>query len=107
MDNPKPGNNNVVERTEVRYTEGGRSMKNYVSVVEKYRSLILDAERYVWQHPETGYREVKTAEYLAKKFEELGYTLTYAGDIPGFYTVFDTGRPGPEVLVLGEMVSLI
>lgn len=82
-------------------------MKNYVSVVEKYRSLILDAERYVWQHPETGYREVKTAEYLAKKFEELGYTLTYAGDIPGFYTVFDTGRPGPEVLVLGEMDSLI
>ncbi|MBQ9086387.1 MAG: M20/M25/M40 family metallo-hydrolase [Clostridia bacterium] len=49
-----------------------------------------------------------TSLYLEEKFRELGYEeLVKAGDIPGFYTVVDTGRPGPEVLILAEMDSLI
>ena len=69
--------------------------------------MILDAERYIWQHPETGFREFGTSKYLDDKFEELGYELIKAGDIPGFYTILDTGRPGPEILVMGELDSLI
>ncbi len=30
-----------------------------------------------------------------------------AGNIPGFYTTIDTGRPGPTVLILGELDSII
>ena len=75
--------------------------------VEKYRQLILDAERAIWKTPETGYREVRTAAYLAEQFERLGYRLTYAEGIPGFYTRVETGRPGPEVLILGELDSII
>ena len=75
--------------------------------VDKNRQLILDAERYIWKHPETGYREVGTSKYLQERFEALGYELILAGDIPGFYTVLDTGRPGPEILVCGELDSLI
>ncbi|MBQ7075764.1 MAG: amidohydrolase [Clostridia bacterium] len=82
-------------------------MKSIDSAVENYRQLILDAERYIWKHPETGYREFKTSQYMAEKFEEMGYSLTMAGDIPGFYTVVDTGRPGPEVVVFAELDSLI
>ena len=82
-------------------------MQKLSNAVDKYRDLILEAERFIWKHPETGYREVVTSKYLEEKFEELGYVLTKAGDIPGFYTVIDTGRPGPEVLILGEMDSLI
>ncbi|MBP3437649.1 MAG: amidohydrolase [Clostridia bacterium] len=82
-------------------------MKDIAQAVEKYRDLILDAERYIWKHPETGYRETKTSAYLEKKFEELGYRLTKAEDIPGFYTVLDTGKEGAEVLVLGELDSLV
>ena len=48
-------------------------MKNIISAVEKYKNLILDTERYVWQNPETGYKEVKTTKYLADIFEKLGY----------------------------------
>lgn len=40
-------------------------------------------------------------------FRKLGYELVLAEDITGFYTVIDTGKPGPEVLVLGELDSLI
>ena len=75
--------------------------------VDKHRQLILDAERFIWEHPETGYKEFETSKYLAEKFVELGYELTYAQDITGFYTVIDTGRPGPCVLILGELDSVI
>ncbi len=82
-------------------------MQKILAAVDKNRDRILAAERYIWAHPETGYREVETTRYLAGAFEELGYTLTYAEGITGFYTVLDTGRPGPEILVLGELDSLI
>jgi len=82
-------------------------MKDITRAVDKYRQLILDAERYIWAHPETGYKEFETSKYLAEQFEALGYKLTYADGITGFYTVIDTGREGPEVLVLGELDSII
>jgi len=75
--------------------------------VEKYRKMILDAERFIWEHPAPGYKEFVASEYMEKAFESLGYSLTKAGDIPGFYTTVDTGREGPEILILGELDSLI
>ena len=77
------------------------------AATEKYRKLMFDVERYVWKNPETGFREWKTSKYLADIFKSLGYSLTMAGDIPGFYTDIDTGEPGPKILVLGEMDALI
>lgn len=75
--------------------------------VDKHRKLILDTERYVWKNPETGYKEVKTSAYMAEKFRELGYDLVMAEGITGFYTDLDTGRPGPTLLILGELDSVI
>lgn len=77
------------------------------NAVEQYRDLILSAERKIWSTPETGYKEFKTSAYLAAEFEKLGYELTYAEGITGFYTVVDTGKEGPEVLVMGELDSII
>lgn len=82
-------------------------MKDLISAVEKHRSLILETERYVWENPETGYKEVKTSKYLENIFRDLGYELNMAEGITGFYTVIDTGREGPEVLILGELDSII
>ena len=81
-------------------------MMNFHKNVEKNRQAILDTERYVWNHPETGFKEWETQKYLAKVFEDAGYELTYAGNIPGFYTDIDTGRPGPKILIMGEMDAL-
>ena len=75
--------------------------------VERHRELILEAERYIWAHPETGYKEYKTNEYLKEKFTSLGYEIVAPDDITGFYTVIDTGREGPELLILGELDSII
>lgn len=82
-------------------------MKDINLAVEKHRQLILDTERYIWKNPETGYKEVKTSAYMADTFRKLGYELVMAEGITGFYTVLDTGRPGPEVMILGELDSII
>ena len=69
-----------------------------VKNVDNVKQLILDAERWIWAHPEVGYTEWQTQGYLIERFEALGYTLTRAdqdpnfGKIPGFYTDADTGR---------------
>lgn len=81
-------------------------MKRLIENVDKNRELVLAALDYVWKNPETGYREFKTSKYLEDRFEELGYDIVRAGDIPGFYTVLDTGKPGPEILIMGELDAL-
>ncbi len=81
--------------------------KQLMNMVEKYESMINDAADYIWANPEPGYREWKTTAYLENKFEELGYTLVKAGNIPGFYADLDTGKPGPKIAILGEQDSLI
>lgn len=82
-------------------------MSIFTDAVQKNEKLILDAQDYIWKNAETGYKEVKTSKYMADAFESLGYTLIKPDDITGFYTIIDTGREGPEVLILGELDSLI
>lgn len=82
-------------------------MKQLNAAVEKHRQLILDTERWIWKHPETGYKEFKTSAHVAEIFEKLGYDLVMAEGITGFYTDIDTGRPGPTILILGELDSVI
>lgn len=82
-------------------------MKRLVNAVDKHKKLILDAERYIWKNPETGYKEFKTTAYLAEKYRELGYILKMPADITGFVTEIDTGIEGPTVLILGELDSII
>ena len=76
-------------------------------LVDRHRDAIFSAERHIWKNPETGYKEYKTASYLETLFEDLGYRLTRAGNVPGFFTEIDTGRPGPKVLIFGELDSVI
>lgn len=82
-------------------------MKKLLDALEKHKDIIYEAESFIRKHPETGYHEVESSKYLARVFEDLGYDLTYAGDIPGFYTRVNTGRPGPEVLILAELDALL
>ena len=81
--------------------------EKYVNEIENKKEQILAAERHIWANPETGYREWKTHAYLKEAFEALGYEVVEAGNIPGFYTDLDTGRPGPKIAVFGEMDGLL
>lgn len=82
-------------------------MHKLVEAVPQFETLMEKAFRFFWENPETGYREWKGHKYLSEAFRALGYELTEAGNIPGFYTDVDTGRPGPMVAVFGELDALI
>ena len=74
--------------------------------VELHRPLILEAERWLWAHPETGYAEWESHAYMKEKLEAMGYELRLAGNIPGFYTDVDTGRKGPRLCLMAELDAL-
>lgn len=84
-----------------------KNAKTILTSVDKHRDLILQTEAWGWKHPETGYREWKTHAYLKEKFEQLGYTLHEAGNIPGFYTDVVLSEDGPTVAVFGELDALL
>lgn len=77
-----------------------------INNVEKHKEEILETERWLWEHPQTGFTEWDAHNYLADKFQKLGYELILAGNIPGFYTDVCTGKPGPTVCVIGELDAL-
>ena len=81
-------------------------MNKHYDIVEKHKDLILQAEKYLWENPETGFKEYKTAAYLEEQMIKLGYKLIKPDNLTGFYTVADTLREGPTVLVLCELDSL-
>jgi len=82
-------------------------MQELNKAVDKNRQMILDAERYIWNNPETGYREIKTSKYMEDAFLSLGYDIVRAEGITGFTATLDTGREGPCVLILGELDAVI
>lgn len=80
--------------------------QKYFELVERHRDEILNAECWLWKHPATGYKEWEASDYLAERFEAAGLQLVRAGNVPGFYTDIDTGRPGPKILILAELDAL-
>lgn len=82
-------------------------IESVFSAIDKNKTMLFEAERQIWNNPESGYREWKTHNYLKEKYEKLGYTVHEAGNIPGFYIDIDTGISGPKVAIFGEMDSLI
>ena len=76
------------------------------AAIDGARDIILRTQADLHKIPELGFREWKTHGYLKARFEELGYEVTELGDIPGFYTDVDTGRPGPKIVVFGELDAL-
>ncbi len=82
-------------------------VEKFRAAIERRKDIIVEAERTLWAHPETGFNEWETSRYLEEKMERLGYALVRAGNIPGFYTDFETGKPGPKALVMAELDSVV
>ena len=78
-----------------------------VAEIKKNQKEICAAGEHIWQNPEPGYREEKTAAFLAQKFRSLGLKVKTGLAVTGLRADIDTGRPGPVVAILGELDSLI
>lgn len=64
-------------------------IQKLIAAVDKHKDMIYDAGEFMWNNPETGFREWKATKYLEERYEALGYELIKAGNIPGFYTVIE------------------
>lgn len=80
--------------------------QSLTKLVDQHADTVLEAERWLWAHPQTGFTEWQAHAYLTNRFAALGYKLTCAGNIPGFYADLETGRPGPRVCVMAELDAL-
>ena len=62
---------------------------------------------WLWHHPETGFKEIQTQQYCLDVLKKHGFEARTWPDVTGFTCTLDTGRPGPCVMIMGEMDSLI
>lgn len=76
------------------------------ALIDAHKDEMRAVLDFMEDHAATGYEEWEASDDLAARYESLGYTLTRAGNIPGFYTDIDTGKPGPKVLVFSELDGL-
>lgn len=74
--------------------------------VEVNKKKILEIERFLWKHPEVGYKEWVSSSYLEQEYEKLGYKIKKAGDIPGFVAELDTHKEGPTIAFMAELDAL-
>lgn len=75
--------------------------------IDRHRDELIDFGTDIWNHPELGYREVRTAQKAAERLEKLGLNVKRGLAVTGFRADMDTGKPGPRVALLGEMDALI
>jgi amidohydrolase len=75
--------------------------------VELKRDRIKAIAHTIYKHPETGYREFETAALAARYLGELGLEVMCLPDIPGVVAVWDTGKEGPVIAILGELDAVI
>lgn len=62
---------------------------------------------WLWNHPETGFKEHETQKYCLEVLKRHGFEAKTWEDVTGFTCTYDTGRPGPCIMIMGELDSLI
>ncbi|MCZ6538684.1 MAG: amidohydrolase [Chloroflexi bacterium] len=63
--------------------------------------------RDILDHPESGFREVRTSKLVADWFTENGLDVQTGVAQTGVIGTYETGRPGPHFGVMGELDSLV
>lgn len=63
--------------------------------------------RDILDHPESGFREVRTSKLVADWFQDNGLDVQAGIAKTGVIGTYDTGRQGPHIAVMGELDSLI
>ena len=75
--------------------------------IERRKGEIMAISEHIMKHPEPGYREVRTAEFVAGWFRKMGLECREGLALTGVKTRLRGRSRGPTVAVLGELDSLI
>ncbi|MDE0028500.1 MAG: amidohydrolase [Deltaproteobacteria bacterium] len=75
-------------------------------VIDARREEIIDLGEAILRQPETGFNEVKTAEFIAGRLRSLGLEPQRGLAVTGVKGRKDCARPGPALAILGELDAL-
>ena len=75
--------------------------------IDRRKGEIVAISEHIMKHPEPGYREVRTAEFVAGWFRRMGLECREGLALTGVKTRLRGRSRGPTVAVLGELDSLI
>ena len=71
--------------------------------IDEIKRISLD----ILNHPESGYREYRTSRLVADWFRTNGFHVQTDVAKTGVISTLETGRPGPHVVVMGELDALL
>lgn len=91
--------------TSVISQEGDRDTK-VAEIVKAATPQWIDIRRDLHAHPELSFQEKRTAEVVAKYFENLGLEVKTGIGGPGVLGILRGGKPGPVVGIRGDMDGL-
>ena len=65
------------------------------SAIDIKKEEIIAFGEAIYNNPETGFKEFRTAQSAAAKFRGMNLSVVQLEDIPGIKVTADTGREGP------------
>lgn len=78
-----------------------------IEQIDKERDKYLNIGRFIYQNPETGFREHKTTNLIADELEKLGMRVDRNIAVTGCRAYGNEGKQGIKIAVLGELDSVI
>lgn len=74
--------------------------------IERNEDKLISIAKEILKNPEPGFKEFKTAEIVSREFEAFQMPHEKGLAITGLKSSLDTGTPGPNIAVIGELDSL-
>lgn len=87
--------------------ENQTTKQSALTAIEAESDALVALSKDLWDHPESGFRENRSAKLTSDYMRSLGLQPRENIAITGVVAKIDTGRPGPHVAVMGELDSLI
>jgi amidohydrolase len=76
------------------------------AAVDGTRDRVIETRRFLHRHPELSSQEQRTAELLAGRSADLGFTVRGGVGGAGVVADLDSGRPGPTLMLRADMDAL-
>ena len=76
------------------------------SEADRTREEVIETRRALHRHPELSLHERETAELVARRSADLGFTVRTGVGGTGVLADLDSGRPGPTLMLRADMDAL-
>ena len=75
-------------------------------LAKEQSDYVIQARRYLHEHPELGEQEVNTTRYICEQLKEMGAEVQTFADITGCVATIRGTRPGKTVMLRADIDAL-